>query len=192
MGRDSASRDSAGLGGADGACVAGAGQDRAGAAGLAAIAASVAATFTVGVLGPSVMEPALPGRPGQPPWAVTAHPSPYLVVALTAFAILSGTAGLALTLRAARRGWTVSPKIILAAGILGAIALALLPPFGSSDHLSYAAYGRMVVTGHDPFTTTPAALARLGDPVARAVQDWRTTPSVYGSLSPSACRPWPR
>ena len=41
----------------------------------------------------------------------------------------------------------------------------------------------MVVTGHDPYTTTPAALARLGDPVARAVQDWRTTPSVYGSLA---------
>lgn len=41
----------------------------------------------------------------------------------------------------------------------------------------------MVITGHNPYTTTPAALARLGDPVARAVQDWRTTPSVYGSLA---------
>jgi alpha-1,6-mannosyltransferase len=156
---------------------------RAGAAGLAATAASVAATFTVAVLGPSVMEPALPGQAGQPPWSVATMPSPYLVVALTAFAILAGTAGVALTLRATRRGWMVSPKIILAAGILGAIALALVSPFGSSDHLSYAAYGRMVVTGHDPFTTTPAALARLGDPVARAVQDWRSTPSVYGSLA---------
>ena len=58
-----------------------------------------------------------------------------------------------------------------------------MPPFGSSDHLSYASYGRMVVTGHNPFATTPAALARLGDPVARAVQDWRTSPSVYGSVA---------
>jgi hypothetical protein len=157
--------------------------DGAGAAGLAATAVSVVATFTVAVLGPSVMEPTLPGRAGQPPWAVTALPSPYLVVALTALAIATGTAGLALTLRATRRGWSVSPKIILAAGILGAVALALVPPFGSSDHLSYAAYGRMVVTGHNPYTTTPAALARLGDPVARAVQDWRTSPSVYGSLA---------
>jgi hypothetical protein len=72
---------------------------------------------------------------------------------------------------------------VLLAGILAAAALALVPPFGSSDHLSYAAYGRMVVTGHDPYTTTPARLARLGDPVARAVQDWRGSPSVYGSLA---------
>ncbi len=161
--------------------------DRAGRAGLAATAISIAATFTVAVLGPSVMEPALPGRPGQdragPPWSVTALPSPYLVVGLTAFAIVAGTAGLALTLRATRRGWSVSPWIILVAGIAAAAALALVPPFGTSDHLSYAAYGRMVVTGHDPYTTTPAALARLGDPVARAVQDWRTSPSVYGGLA---------
>lgn len=154
-----------------------------GRAGLAVTAASVAATFTVAVLGPSVMESALPGRPGQPPWSAGAAPSPYLVVALTGFAILAGTLGLWLTLRAARRGWTVSVWAILAAGLLAAIALAFVPPFGSSDQLSYAAYGHMVVTGHDPYTTTPAALARLGDPVARAVQDWRTTPSVYGGLA---------
>ena len=157
--------------------------DPAGRAGLAAIAVSVALTFTVAVLGPSVMEPALPGRPGQPPWAFAAAPSPYLVIALTAAAVLAGTAGLALTLRASRRGWLVSPRILLVAGILAAVALALVPPFGSSDHLSYASYGRMVVTGHNPFTTTPATLAGLGDPVARAVQDWRTSPSVYGSVA---------
>src|SRR4029077_6551398 len=43
------------------------------------------------------------------------------------------------------------------------------------------------VTGHDPYTTTPAMLAGLGDPVARAVQDWRHSPSVYGS-APTALR----
>lgn len=144
---------------------------------------SVALTFTVAVLGPSLMEPALPGRPGQPPWSFAAHPSPYLVVALTIAAVLGGTVGLALTIRAARQGWRVSPWLLLAAGITAAVALALVPPFGSSDHLSYAAYGRMAVTGHDPYTTTPAALARLGDPIARAVQDWRTSPSVYGGLA---------
>jgi hypothetical protein len=157
----------------------------AGPAGLAAIGVSIALTFTVAVLGPSIMEPSLPGRAGQPPWAFAAHPSPYLAVTLTAAAIAAGTAGLALALRAARRGWIVPPAVILAAGVLAAVALALVPPFGSSDHLSYAAYGRMVLTGHDPYTTTPAALARLGDPVARAVQDWRGTPSVYGAVATS-------
>jgi hypothetical protein len=156
---------------------------RIGRAGLAACGLSVALTFTVAVLGPSLMEPPLPGRAGQPPWSVSAHPSPYLVVALTAAALLAGTAGLALALWAGRHGWGIRPGLLLAAGIVAAVALALVPPFGSSDHLSYAAYGRMAVTAHNPYATTPAQLARLGDPVGAAVEDWRSSPSVYGSLA---------
>jgi hypothetical protein len=155
----------------------------AGRLGLAASAASIALTFTIALLGPSVMEPVLPGPGAQPPWSLATRPSPYLMIALTAVALAAGAVGLGLTISAARRGWVVPARLVLAAGILAAVALALVPPFGSSDHLSYAAYGRMVVTGHNPYTTTPAALAQLGDPVARAVQDWRTSPSVYGSLA---------
>jgi hypothetical protein len=155
----------------------------AGRAGLIAIAASVACTFAVAVAGPSVMEPALPGRPGQPPWSLGLHPSPYLAVGLTAAGLAAGTLGLVLTLRAVRRGWSVPARAVLMAGLLAAAALTLVPPIGSSDHLSYAAYGRMLVTGHNPYTTTPAQLAALGDPVARAVQDWSGTPSVYGPLA---------
>jgi hypothetical protein len=129
------------------------------------------------------MEPALPGRPGQPPWSLGLHPSPYLVVALTAAGLAAGTLGLVLVLRAMRGGWSVPARAVLIAGLLAAAALTLVPPFGSSDHLSYAAYGRMLVTGHNPYTTTPAQLAALGDPIARAVQDWRGSPSVYGPLA---------
>jgi hypothetical protein len=154
-----------------------------GRAGLFATSLSVVITWAVAVLGPSVVEPVVPGRPGQPPWAFAAHLPPALAVALTAAALTAGTLGLGLCLRAAHRGWPVPPRAILCAGIIAAAVMAFVPPFGSSDHLSYAAYGRMVVTGHDPYTTTPAMLARLGDPVARAVQDWRTSPSVYGSLA---------
>jgi len=156
---------------------------RPGPAGLAAIGVSVALTIAVAAAGPSVMEPALPGRPGQPPWSLGAHPSPYLAVGLTAAALAAGTLGLVLMLRAIRRGWSVPARFVLVAGLLAAAALTLLPPFGSSDQLSYAAYGRMLVTGHNPYTTTPAQLAALGDPIARAVQDWFTTPSVYGPLA---------
>ena len=154
-----------------------------GTAGLIAIGASVAFTFAVAVAGPSVMEPVLPGRPGQPPWSLGLHPSPYLAVGLTAAGLAAGTLGLVLVLRAVRRGWSVPARAVLVAGLLAAAALTLVPPFGSSDHLSYAAYGRMLVTGHNPYTTTPAQLAALGDPVARAVQDWSGSPSVYGPLA---------
>ncbi len=152
-------------------------------AGLALTGLSVAISWTIAVLGPSLAEPALPGEPAQPPWSFAAHPSPYLVVALTAVSLAIGTAGLALTIRAVRAGWIMPPWILLAAGIGAAVAFALVPPFGSSDHLNYAAYGRIAVLGHNPYTTTPAQLARLGDPVGRAVRQFTTTPSVYGALA---------
>jgi hypothetical protein len=161
----------------------GRGGRRAGRAGLAAIVVSIAATIATGLAGPSALEPALPGRPGQPPWAFSLHLSPYLAISLAGAALAAGTAGLGLCLHAVRRGWAVSPRVILAAGLIAAAAVTLAPPFGSSDQLSYAAYGRMVTTGHNPYLTTPAMLARAGDPVARAVQDWRHSPSVYGSLA---------
>ena len=162
---------------------AGSGGSRAGRAGLAVTALSVAATIAAGLAGPSAMEPALPGRPGQPPWAFGLHLPPHAAISLAAVALAAGTVGLGLCLHAIRRGWAVSPRAILAAGLIAAAVITLVPPFGSSDHLSYAAYGRMVVTGHNPYLTTPAMLAHIGDPVARAVQDWRTSPSVYGSLA---------
>ena len=163
--------------------VAESGGNCAGRAGLALTALSIAATIAAGLAGPSAMEPVLPGRPGQPPWTFSLHLPPAAAVGLAAAALAAGTAGLGLCLHAVRRGWTVSPRAVLAAGLTSAAAITLAPPFGSSDQLSYAAYGRMVVTGHDPYLTTPAMLARLGDPVARAVQDWRGSPSVYGSLA---------
>jgi hypothetical protein len=156
---------------------------RLGRTGLTLTAVSFALTVTVALLGPSLMEPALPGQAGQPPWSLSASPSPYLVVALTGAAILTAITGLIFSLNAGRRSWPGPVRLIMLAGIGGAVVLAFLPPFGSSDHLSYAAYGRMAITGHDPFTTTPAMLARLGDPVARVVQDWRTSPSVYGPVA---------
>jgi hypothetical protein len=159
------------------------GGNRGGRAGLALTALSIAATIAAGLAGPSAMEPVLPGRPGQPPWAFSLYLPPAAAVGLAAVALAAGTVGLGLCLHAVRRGWTVSPRAVLAAGLTAAAAMTLAPPFGSSDQLSYAAYGRMVVTGHDPYLTTPAMLARLGDPVARAVQDWRGSPSVYGSLA---------
>jgi alpha-1,6-mannosyltransferase len=154
---------------------------RRGPAGLALSAAGLTCFLLVALLGPSVMEPALPGGAGQPPYSLVAHPSPYLVIALTAVGVLLTVAGLTLCALGARHGWVFRPRLLLAAGAIAAGAFALMPPIGSADHLNYAAYGRMAVTGNDPYATTARSLP--ADPVARAVQDWPDTPTVYGPIA---------
>ena len=154
---------------------------RAGRAGLAAIAVSIAGTVAVGAAGTSLMTPPLPGAPGWLPWGLELRLSPYLAVGLAAASLAAGALGLLLTLRAMRSGWTVSPRSVLLAGAIAAIAVGTTRPFGTSDFLSYAAYGHELVTGHNPYLVAPRALP--GDPVARAVQDWASTPSVYGALA---------
>ena len=114
-----------------------------GKAGLAASLASVVLTFGVAAAGPSAMEPALPGSAGQPPWSFYLHLPAGLAIGLAAAALACGSTGLGLCLHAARHGWAVSPRLMVGAGLIAAAALTLVPPFGSADHLSYAAYGRM-------------------------------------------------
>jgi len=154
---------------------------RVGRAGLAAIAVSIAGTVAVGAAGTSLMTPPLPGAPGWLPWGLELRLSPYLAVGLAAASLAAGALGLLLTLHAMRSGWTVSPRSVLLAGVIAAIAAGTTRPFGTSDFLSYAAYGHELVTGHNPYLVAPRALP--GDPVARAVQDWAGTPSVYGALA---------
>ncbi|MFI0448272.1 hypothetical protein [Actinomadura sp. 6N118] len=152
-----------------------------GTAGLISIGGSVGCFLLTALLGPSAMEPALPGEPGQPPYSLTVHPSPYLVIGLVVVGIVAGVAGLGLCFTAVQRGWRPRPFPLLIAGLLVTAAFTLAPPIGSSDHLNYAAYGRMAATGHDPYTTQAVDLS--GDPVIGAVEEWRTTPSVYGPIA---------
>jgi hypothetical protein len=115
-----------------------------------------------------------------PPWHLAATPAPWLVTALLTVAVLAGIAALVLGLTGR---WRPDPRRLVVAGSLAAVALAVLPPIGSADPLSYAAYGRMVTTGHDPWTTSPTQLAPH-DPVERAVEvPWQHTPSVYGPVA---------
>lgn len=145
---------------------------------LAAIGVSVLLTITIGVLGPSAVVPALPGPAWQPPYSLNIHPDPHLVIALAAAAILIGGLGLIgalLTLPGRAR-------TLVRLGCLAAGLLAFLPPSGSADHLNYAAYGRMVMLGLDPYTH--GAVDLPGDPVAGAVElPWREEPSVYGPVA---------
>jgi hypothetical protein len=55
---------------------------------------------------------------------------------------------------------------------------------GSADHLSYAAYGRIVVAGDNPYVEAPERWRGGTDPVAGAVEaPWRWAPSVYGPVA---------
>lgn len=152
---------------------------RIGTAGLCGIGLSTGCFLVTALLGPSAMQPGLPGS--GPPFSLTADPSPYLVIGLVVGGVLLAGLGLGLCLHAVGRGWRPAPRPLLLAGLLATAAFAFMPPVGSADHLNYAAYGRMAVTGHDPYTTTAVDLP--ADPVARTVQEWRSTPSLYGPIA---------
>nr|WP_308250279.1 polyprenol phosphomannose-dependent alpha 1,6 mannosyltransferase MptB [Sphaerisporangium fuscum] len=158
------------------------GRDAAARIAVSGIALSVVATIAIGLLGPSAVVPALAGPGWQPPYSLNLSPAGHLVVAMEAAAVLLGGIGLAAALVAVRRGWAPDPRLLLLAGCLAAAVLAFLPPSGSADHLNYAAYGRMAVLGHDPYSA--GAVALPGDPIADAVEKpWREEPSVYGPVA---------
>jgi hypothetical protein len=129
----------------------------------------------VGLLGPSAAKPGLGPRgwaPGELPW----QPSSAVVTVLLATAYLIGALGVALALRHPPRrplGW---PPVLL----LAAAALAT-QPFGSADHTNYAAYGRILVQGGNPWVQRPDQWHGGTDPVVSAVEPpWTETPSIYG------------
>ncbi len=148
--------------------------------GVALVGTSFALVWLTALLGPSVAAQGLPGG-GPLPLSLRTHPSPWLVTALLAAAVVAGAAGAALAWSAVRRGWTPDPRRLLAAGLVAIGAFVLVPPVTSDDVYSYAAYGRMVVLGHDPYTTAPESVR---DPVTDAVGDpWREEPSIYGPVA---------
>jgi hypothetical protein len=131
------------------------------------------------VLGPSAAESRLPGS--APLLRLDAHPGAGVVTALLMLAVALGAVTVWLGLSGR---WSPSPRRLLAVGLLATAAFAVSPPVGSADQLSYAAYGHIAATGHDPWTSTPAARASAGDPVAATVEvPWQDTPSVYGPLA---------
>lgn len=153
---------------------------------VSALTASVALIAFTAALGPSAVEPDLPGAASLPPYTLVGHrPSDLLVVVLLVGAILLGATGLLAAVRALDRGWQPRLRTLAVAGLVATSVIAVVPSIGSADPESYAAYGHIAATGHDPYATTPAeAYRRYADRVAAAVQPpWQNTTSVYGPLA---------
>ncbi|MGN6302974.1 MAG: polyprenol phosphomannose-dependent alpha 1,6 mannosyltransferase MptB [Angustibacter sp.] len=153
------------------------------------MAVAVAGLLLLGTaaLGPSAASPALPAGTGWratlPPWSLGIGVTSGLTTVLLDTGYVVGGLGLALGLWASYRGEGV-PRRALQIACAAAVVAAFVPPLGSADHLSYAAYGRIAAAGGDPYSVPPVEWAGGQDPVTSAVEPpWTRTPSVYGPVA---------
>jgi hypothetical protein len=123
--------------------------------------------------------------PGWGPWGVQhASVSVGAVSVALWIATLAGAGGVIAGLVAVRRGARPSARALLIAAALAVVALTVLPVAGSNDALDYAAYGRIVALGHNPYVMTPEHLQRAHNAFASSVPGpWRDFVSVYGPLA---------
>ncbi len=153
---------------------------------IAAVASvvSVLLMMAVAVSGPSSAVPKLPRTWPVPPLWFPVHPGEVRVAAMVYAMVLLGTVGVVCGLIAVRRGARPNMRLLLPAAVAAVALLTLLPPAGSTDSLSYAAYGRIAAIGHSPYRMTPEQLRLSGDPVGRYTpRSWRDEPSLYGPVA---------
>jgi hypothetical protein len=148
------------------------------------IAISLLLMIFVCVAGPSLVVPAIPRTWPIPPLWFPLHLSQATSVTLIYSAIVLGAVGVACGLVAARRGARPKLRLLAAGAIVAIIVLVLLPPGGSTDSLSYAAYGRIALLGHSPYVMTPSQLRAIGDPIGmQTTRNWAVDPSLYGPVA---------
>lgn len=134
--------------------------------------------------GESAAVPDLGAPTPHPPWDADLGWPSEVVSVVVGGAYALGAGAVLLGLVAVARGARPRPRVVLGAALLAALTLSVVPPLGSADHLSYAAYGRIAVAGDDPYTERPSIWRGGTDPVAGAVQPpWEDTRSVYGPVA---------
>ncbi len=150
----------------------------------AAITVAIAVFVFISAAGPGSAVVSTPRPPAGPPWWFS-WPLPVAAVTILLWAAsVCGAAGVAAGLVAVRRGARPPIRLLLGAAFIVIAGLTVLPAAGSSDALDYAAYGRIVVLGHNPYRMTPKQLRRAGDPVGKTAPDfWQGKPSDYGPLA---------
>lgn len=140
------------------------------------LAFSVALLLLVGLSRPNAAQPDLLPRGWAPGTLLPLTLEPAVVTAVLWGAYGLGAVAVVLGLRSgapALRTWWVP------AGL--GVAALLTSPFGSADHVSYVAYGRVLVGGGDPWVESPATWGGGADPVTSRVEaPWTEEPSVYG------------
>ncbi len=154
---------------------------------LAAVAGSALLLVGTAAFGPSAASPRLPAGSGWratlPPWSLGLDASSGLVTVLLDAGYVLGAVGVGLGLWASYRHEAV-PRCAVQIACAVAVLAVLVPPLGSADHLSYAAYGRIAAAGGDPYSVPPVEWQGGHDPVTSAVEPpWTTTPSVYGPVA---------
>jgi hypothetical protein len=152
---------------------------------VAGIAGSIIIMIAVS-LNPGYWFPPKLALPGDgPPWDV---PSVHIPIGVATVALwlaaLAGAGGVAAGVIAARRGVRVSPRLLIGVG-LGAVAiLAVLPPAGSTDIFDYAAFGHIVLLGHNPYVWAPYHLRVAGGTFGTEVpREWARSVTLYGPLA---------
>ncbi|MFQ6170843.1 hypothetical protein ACK8HX_04490 [Oryzobacter sp. R7] len=143
---------------------------------VALLVVSTALLLAVGLTAPNAAQPDLGPRGWVPGTLVPVGFGPATVTGLLWAAYLAAAVAVVLGLRSGTgplRSWRVP-------GALGVLAL-LSAPFGSADHVNYVAYGRILVTGGDPWVERPVDWGGGADPVTSRVEaPWTEEASVYG------------
>jgi hypothetical protein len=156
---------------------------------VAAVTGVLAVLLTAAVAagGDSAAVPGLGAATWHPPWDAGLGLGSALVTVLLVLACLLGASTVGLGLLALKRGAYPAPRTVVVAALGAVIVLTAVPPLGSADHLSYAAYGRIAAVGDDPYNVDPLLWRDGTDPVAGAIQPpWQHTRSVYGPVATAA------
>ena len=153
-------------------------------AAAAGIGGSLLIMIVVSAARYSAAVPPMPWPHGFPPLEIAGRLPVRAVYAALWVATVAGGLGVIAGLAAVARGLRPPARLLIGAAVVAVVALALLPPAGSTDTLNYATFGRIAALGHNPYVMTPKQLSRTGDPLGRLdYLIWRNHGSLYGPLA---------
>ena len=134
--------------------------------GLGLIIGSIAVVVLIGFLGPSAVALRLGPRTSlMPPWYLPTGLIPvneWVAVISLWLGLAAGSIGLWVCYRAVDAGWRPNIRKLFLLGVLLCTATSLVLPLTSADVLMYAAYGRLMVLGWNPYDITPANISVSG------------------------------